>query len=107
MSRIRSLWFESRHLDTGAPALRADLAALPEDARAHLLGIGDRLAAISLTLAQQYCRQAPAAWALGPEAFARWIAGGERLASGDHGSRNAAAAYFTLPPAGLARLAPR
>ena len=31
MSRIRSLWFESRHLDTGAPELRARLAALPDD----------------------------------------------------------------------------
>ena len=107
MSRIRSLWFESRHLDTGAPELRARLAALPDDERAVLLGVGDRLAALSLTLAQQYCRRAPDAWALGVEAFTHWIAGAERLAGGDHGSRNAAAAYFTLPPAMLAALAPR
>ena len=107
MSRIRSLWFESRHLDTGATELRARLAALPDDERAVLLGVGDRLAALSLTLAQQYCRRAPDAWALGVEAFTHWIAGAERLAGGDHGSRNAAAAYFTLPPAMLAALAPR
>jgi len=107
MSRIRSLWFESRHLDTGAPELRARLAALPDDERAVLLGVGDRLAAISLTLAQQYCRQAPDAWALGVEAFTRWIAGAERIAGGEHGSRNAAASYFTLPPAMLVGLARR
>lgn len=106
MSRIRSLWFESRHLDTGAPELRAELAALPEPARDLLLAVGDRLAATSLTLAQQYCRQAPAAWALGDAAFARWIAGGERLAVGEHGSRNAAGAYFAEPPAVLASLPP-
>lgn len=102
MSRLRSLWFESRHLDAGAPALRARLAALPDAARELLLAIGDRLAATSLTLAQQYCRQAPDAWALGEDAFVRWVAGGERLATSDHGSRNAAAAYFAEPPARLA-----
>ncbi|MEO6030088.1 MAG: VWA domain-containing protein [Candidatus Binatia bacterium] len=104
MSRIRSLWFESRHLETGAPELRATLAALPDEARAILLTVGDRLAGLSLTLAQQYCQQAPAAWALGPSAFARWVVGGERLAGGEHGSRNAAAAYFGLDPAMLTAL---
>jgi nitric oxide reductase NorD protein len=106
MSRIRSLWFESRHLDAGAPGLRAELAALPEPARDLLLAVGDRLAATSLTLAQQYCRQAPAAWALGDATFARWVATGERLAVGEHGSRNAAGAYFAVPPAALADLPP-
>ncbi len=104
MSRIRSLWFESRHLETGAPELRAAIAALPDEARAILLTVGDRLAGLSLTLAQQYCRQAPAAWALGPSAFARWVTGGERLAGGEHGSRNAAATYFGLDPAMLTAL---
>jgi hypothetical protein len=106
VNRIRSLWFESRHLDTGAPELRATIAALPEDARETLLTVGDRLAAISLTLAQQYCRQAPAAWALGVAAFLRWVAGAERLAGGDHGSRNAAAAYFALAPETITSLRP-
>lgn len=106
MSRIRSLWFESRHLDTGAPELRARIAALPAAERDLLLAVGDRLAGMSLTLAQQYCRQAPDAWAIGAVAFARWVGGGERLAAGEHGSRNAAASYFALPPAALAGLAP-
>ncbi|MCC6847158.1 MAG: hypothetical protein IT294_01560 [Deltaproteobacteria bacterium] len=104
MSRLRSLWYESRHLDAGAPGLRMRLAALPEHARELLLAVGDRLAATSLTLAQQYCRQAPAAWALGEGAFARWVAGGERLAVGEHGSRNAAGSYFAQAPAALASL---
>ncbi len=106
MSRLRSLWFESRHLEAGAPAVRAEIAALAETDRENLLAHGDRLAAISLTLAQQYCRQAPAAWRLGAPAFARWIAAGERLASGEHGSRAAAASYFALPPASLTALRP-
>ncbi|MCC6764277.1 MAG: VWA domain-containing protein [Deltaproteobacteria bacterium] len=104
MRRLRSLWYESRHLDAGAAELRPRLAALPAHARDLLLAVGDRLAATSLTLAQQYCRQAPAAWALGEGAFARWVAGGERLALGDHGSRNAAASYFAEAPAALASL---
>ena len=104
MSRLRSLWFESRHLDAGAPELRATIAALPAAARDTLLTVGDRLAAISLTLAQDYCRQAPAACELGAAAFARWVEGGERLAGGAHGSRSAAAAYFALPPAMLIAL---
>ena len=99
MRRLRSLWFESRHLEAGAPELRAAISALPEAAHDVLLTVGDRLAAISLTLEQQYCRQAPAAWELGAAAFARWVDGGERLAAGEHGSRSAAAAYFALPPA--------
>ncbi|MEB2283490.1 MAG: hypothetical protein B6D46_06950 [Polyangiaceae bacterium UTPRO1] len=102
MRHLRSLWYESRHLDASAPELRVRLAALHEPARARLLAAGDRLAATSLTLAQQYCRQAPAAWALGEAAFARWLAGGERLAAGEHGSRHAAAAYFAAAPAALA-----
>jgi hypothetical protein len=104
VSRLRSLWFESLHLETGAPELRRQLADLPPAECDVLLAVGDRLAAISLTLAQQYCRQAPAAWTLGRAAFARWVAGGERLAGGEHGSRTAAAAYFALPPAQLTGL---
>src|SRR5262245_40259788 len=104
MQRLRSLWFESRHLTSGAPALATELAALAAAERELLLANGDRLATLSLTLAQQYCRQAPAAWRLGPSRFARWFAGGESLAVGETGSRTAAAAYFALPVAQLAEL---
>lgn len=106
MDRLRSLWFESRHLDAGAPGLRAELDALPPDLREHVLEVGDRLATASLTLAQQYCRRAPAAGRLGAATFARWVAHGESLATGESGSRDAAAAYFALGPDALAALPP-
>jgi nitric oxide reductase NorD protein len=104
VNRLRGLWFESRHLESGTPALAAELATLPEGDRAALLAIGDRLAGVSLTLAQQYCRRAPAAWRLGPEAFARWVTRGERLATERPGSREAALSYFALAPAALAAI---
>ncbi len=104
MSRLRSLWFESRHLGAGAPGLRAELAALDDAARDEILAIGDRLAALSLTLAQHYCRQAPAAWSLGPRTFSSWLARAERLVEGESGSREAGIAYLTLPAAELAAL---
>ena len=104
MSRLRSLWFESRHLDAAAPRLRAELAALDAAARAEVLAAGDRLAATSLILAQQYCRQAPAAWRLGRDVFRRWMERGERLATGENASREAASSYFALAPAALAEV---
>jgi hypothetical protein len=104
MSRLRSLWFESRHLETAAPGIRAELAALDDAARAEVLAAGDRLAAASLMLAQQYCHQAPVAWRLGPDLFRRWVGHGERLATGEDASREAAASYFALAPAALAEV---
>ncbi len=102
MDRLRSLWFESRHLDADAPGLRDELDALPPPVREEVLAVGDRLAAVSLTLAQQYCRRAPAAARLGTDVFTRWVAHGEALATGEPASRDAAASYFALPPAALA-----
>src|SRR5437870_26948 len=104
MDRLRSVWFESRHLDAGAPALRAELAALAPDARATMLAVGDRFAAVSLTLAQQYCRRAPAAWRRGEDFFRRWVAHGETLAAAEPASREAAAAYFGVDVTLLATL---
>jgi len=104
MDRLRSVWFESRHLDAGAPALRAELAALGSDACESVLAVGDRLAAVSLTLAQQYCRRAPAAWQLGEDFFRRWVAHGETLATVEPASREAAAAYFAVGVESLAAL---
>jgi hypothetical protein len=105
MQRLRSVWFESRHLDTGAPTLRAELAALDAAAHAEVLAVGDRLAAVSLTLAQQYCRRAPAAWALGRDRFVRWVRCGEALATEEPASRDAAAAFFSLPADAIGTLA--
>jgi len=104
MDLLRSLWFESRHLDVGAPRLRAELDALDPDAREEILAIGDRLAAVSLTLAQQYCRRAPAARRLGTDAFRRWVELCTALATEEPASRDAAAAYFAAAPEPFATL---
>ncbi|HEY2387549.1 MAG TPA: VWA domain-containing protein [Candidatus Binatia bacterium] len=104
MDRLRSLWFESRHLDVGAPQVRTELDALDPGARDEILTIGDRLAAVSLTLAQQYCRRAPAARRLGVDAFRRWVRLGTALATEEPASRDAAAAYFAAAPEPLAAL---
>ena len=102
MSRLRGLWFDSRHLAAGAPDLHAEIAALTEHTREEMLATGDRLADISLTLAQRYCRRAPAALDHGIDWFRHWVSCGERLARVDTGSRAAAAAYFALEPDDLA-----
>ncbi len=102
MSRLRGLWFDSRHLAAGAPDLHDEIAALAESAREEMLTTGDRLADVSLTLAQRYCRRAPAALDHGIDWFRHWVSCGERLARVDTGSRAAAAAYFALEPADLA-----
>jgi hypothetical protein len=107
MPSLRHLWFDSRHLlgDTAGQLLLVDLDRLGTKARETVLSTGDRLASISLTLAQTFCRSAPAAWqAFGPQGFLRWVQIGERLASEDISSREGAAAYFAVDPYALARV---
>ena len=107
MSSVRNLWFDSRHLlgDERGHALLAELDALPAPARETLLAAGDRLADSSLTLAQVFCRNAPAAWhTFGEERFAQWVRIGERFVRDEPTSREGAAAYFSIPPDALARL---
>ena len=107
MSSVRNLWFDTRHLLGGArgQALLAELDALPAPARETLLAAGDRLADSSLTLAQVFCRTAPAAWhTFGEERFARWVRVGEGFVRHEPTSREGAVAYFSIPPDALARL---
>lgn len=83
----------------------AELDALPAPAREALLEAGDRLANSSLTLAQVFCRNAPAAWhTFGEDRFAQWVRVGERFVRDEPTSREGAAAYFSIPPDVLARL---
>lgn len=105
MSSLRHLWFDSRHLlgDVAGHMLLAFLDSLGPKPRELILATGDRLAAISLTLAQTFCRNAPAAWqAFGPKEFPRWVRIGEQLASEEVSSRDGAAAYFAVDPQALA-----
>ena len=107
MSSVRTLWFDTRHLLGGArgQALLAELDALPAPVRETLLAAGDRLADSSLTLAQVFCRNAPAAWRVfGEERFAQWVRVGERFVRHEPTSREGAVAYFSIPPDALARL---
>ena len=107
MSSIRNLWFDTRHLlgDARGHALLAELNALPESARETVLTAGDRLADISLTLAQVFCRNAPASWhVFGEDVFSRWVQVGEQFVRQEPTSREGAAAYFSIPPDELARL---
>ncbi|HJY83830.1 MAG TPA: VWA domain-containing protein [Candidatus Binatia bacterium] len=107
MPSLRHLWFDNRHLlgDAAGQALLAALEALSPRSRETILNTGDRLAAISLTLAQAFCRTAPAAWqAFGVKRFSRWVRIGEHLAVEEPSSRDGAAAYFAIDPHVLARL---
>ncbi|MCS6925520.1 MAG: hypothetical protein NZ578_06420 [Candidatus Binatia bacterium] len=107
MPSLRRLWFDNRHLlgDKAGQALLTELNALDAQAREEVLTAGDRLATLSLTLAQTFCRHAPAAWrTFGKTEFWRWIQIGERLASQEPASRDGATAYFTVHPRVFARL---
>ncbi len=107
MPSLRHLWFDNRHLlgDAAGQALLAALEALGSRSRETILSTGDRLATISLTLAQAFCRTAPAAWqAFGAKGFSRWVRIGEHLAVAEPSSRDGAAAYFAIEPHVLARL---
>jgi len=106
MPSLRHLWFDNRHLlgDASGQALLAEMEALGPRPRETILAIGDRLAAISLTLAQAFCRNAPAAWQVFGSTFPRWVAVGERLASEEPASRDGAVAYFSLDPHVLFKL---
>lgn len=107
MSSLRHLWFDSRHLlgDVAGQTLLVALDNLGAKPREKILATGDRLATISLTLAQTFCRTAPTAWrTFGPKEFSRWVQVGERLASEEVSSRDGAAAYFAVDPQALARV---
>jgi hypothetical protein len=97
----RSLWLDSRFLsDPEAAAAHADTEALGATTHREILIAGDRLAKISVRLAQQYYRRAAAAHSLfGPEEFRQWVALGEELASGERPCREGAIAYFGVAPA--------
>ncbi|MBI3757884.1 MAG: hypothetical protein HY267_07905 [Deltaproteobacteria bacterium] len=107
MASLRHLWFDSRHLlgDAAGQALVTALDNLGTKPRETILTTGDRLATVSLTLAQVFCRNAPAAWRVfGAQGFARWVRIGEHLASEEPSSRDGAAAYFAVDPQDLTRI---
>jgi hypothetical protein len=70
-----------------------------------ILVVGDRLAAASPVVAQQFYRGAAVAWeAFGAEGFSRWVNMGYTLLTSEPALRDAALAYFSVPPKVLARV---
>jgi len=104
VSTLRSLWFES-HLFADRAGRRAREAAehLGPEIHEHVLAAGDRLAATSAAVAQQFYRHAAAVWqALGPREFEAWLVLGQELLSGQPSLRDGALAYFTIAPKAVA-----
>jgi nitric oxide reductase NorD protein len=107
----RSLWFES-HLFADRAGRRAREACdrLGPQIHEHILAAGDRLAAASPAVAQQFYRHAAAVWqTVGPDEFDRWLVFGQDLLSNEPSHRDSALAYFSVTPnavasAGLDRL---
>lgn len=102
---LRAVWLGSHLLDEeDGAAAHAAAEALGAATHAHLLQVGDRLAAASAVLAQRYYRRAAAAWtAFGRDGFERWVGLGEGLLAGEAACRDGALAYFGLAPAAFGR----
>ncbi|MBP1685827.1 MAG: hypothetical protein H6Q33_1970 [Deltaproteobacteria bacterium] len=101
----RSLWFES-HLFADARGRRARRECERLGPRVHerILAAGDRLAAASPAVAQQYYRIAAAAWlTFGAEGFGAWVELGAGVLAGGPAQRDAALAYFSVPAKTLGR----
>lgn len=101
----RAVWLGSHLLNEAAgAAAHAAAQALGPTVHGQLLAAGDRLAAVSAVLAQRYYRRAAAMWtAFGADGFARWLALGEALASGEPACRDGASAFFGVAPAGFGK----
>jgi nitric oxide reductase NorD protein len=103
IERVRSLWLGPHLLDEpgGAAAHRAAEELGPE-IHEQLLSHGDRLAEISPVLAQQYYRNAAAAWRnFDADGFASWVELGSELATGEPACRDGANAFFSVAPEAL------
>ncbi|MFQ5665014.1 MAG: hypothetical protein ACE5I7_01150, partial [Candidatus Binatia bacterium] len=102
----RSLWFES-HLFADRAGRRARQACeqLGPQIHAQILAAGDRLAAASPSVAQQFYRHAPTVRrTLGAGSFHRWVALGQDLLTREPSQREAALAYFSVAPQAVARV---
>lgn len=101
MKTERAVWLGSHLLDdpVGAAAHR-NAMALGRETHESILRFGDRLAGTSGVLAQQYYKQAAAAWNhFGEDGFRLWFSLGERLVQEPVQCREGAMAYFGVAPA--------
>ena len=100
----RSLWFES-HLFADRAGRRAREAGERLGPQIHepILAAGDRLAAASPAVAQQFYRHAAAVWeVIGADEFDRWLVFGQDLLGSEPSHRDAALAYFSVTPKAVA-----
>jgi len=99
----RALWFES-HLfaDRTGKQARTECERLGDAVHQRILQQGDRLAAISPVIAQEYYKRAAAAWkGLGEKDFNRWVDLGAGLLSADTVQRETALTFFSVPARAL------
>jgi nitric oxide reductase NorD protein len=102
----RALWFES-HLFADRAGRRARTACEQLGAQTHetILAAGDRLAAASVSVAQQFYRHAAGVWqTVGARDFDAWLRLGQDLLTGNPPSGDAALAYFSVTPRALSRV---
>ncbi len=106
MNTTRSLWFESHLLaERAGRKAREACERLGTQAHETILAAADRLATASPGIAQQFYRGAAGVWqALGATEFVRWFDLGHGLLVGEPAQRDAAAAYFSVPPRTLAQV---
>jgi nitric oxide reductase NorD protein len=97
---VRHAWLTRQLLaDPGGAAAHRRGEALGRTAHETLLAAGDRLAATSPRVAEQYYRHAAVAWTrLGADGFARWLALGEDLIAGEPSCAEAAVGFFAVSP---------
>jgi len=95
----RALWFESHLLGERAGRRARDACArLGPAVHETILRAGDRLAAVSPAVAQEFYRHAADVWqALGEHEFGRWVELGHDLLTDARPHREAALAFFGVP----------
>ena len=99
----RAFWLTPHLLgDAAGAAADAAVHALPGRAREAILEACDRLAAISVLVAQQLYRHAAVAWThFGAGGFSQWVELGERIATSEVATREGALAFFAVAPQGF------
>ena len=112
MTTVRTIWYEA-HLLSDRVGRRAREACerLGPGVHERILADGDRLAQSAALVAQAFYKHAAPVWqALGADEFGRWFNLGYTLLTAEPTQRDAALAFFTVPPkvvaaVGTARLA--
>ncbi len=100
----RAIWYEAHLLsDRAGRRAREACERLGPDVHERILADGDRLAQSAALVAQAFYKHAAPVWqALGAEDFGRWFDLGHALSTAEPTQRDAALAFFAVPPKGFA-----